>query len=282
MVSSATAFTMKLSVYHPSVSSLLRISLLSLFGLCLSFVCSAQTVGARRLVSFGASAGLTDDTLYLDIDQDIAVQLLPFDELIKVAILHSPLIKYQNEVSNSLNSAYAISKTQILQNMNSYVNYSAGNQSILSSGGPGRPGETLGQIANGYRVGVDVRVSLFDLFGRRHLIRQAHSNYRASIVQKETIVMQLKRELITIYQDMITAQQVLKLRLMDEQASLAAYRIAEVEMQKGRINADVLAGATSRYIETKSISEQVKGDFLKNVRYFETLMGVPIQRLKRN
>lgn len=273
---------MKLFVCRPLVSSLLRISLLVLPGVYVSSVCPAQTVSARRLVSFGASAGLTDDTLYLDIDQDIAVQLIPFDELIKVAVLHSPFIKYQNEVSNSLSSAYAVSKTQILQNVSGFSNYSSGNQSILSSGGTARPGETLGQIANGYRVGVDLRVSLFDLFGRRHIIRQAHSNYRASILQKETIEMQLKRELITIYQDMITAQQVLKLRLIDEQASLAAYRIAEVEIQKGRINADVLANATSRYVETKSTSEQVKGDFLKNVRYFETLMGVPIQRLKRN
>jgi outer membrane protein TolC len=191
-------------------------------------------------------------------------------------------------VSNSLNSAYHISKVLILQNATGFGNYAGGNQTILATGGtsaatggPARLGETIGQIANGYRVGVDVRISLYDLFGRKHQIREAQANYRASVLQKETIEMQLKRELITIYQDMITAQQVLKLRLIDEQASLAAYRIAEVELQKGRVNADILASATSRYIETKSAAEQVKGDFLKNVRYFETLVGVPIQRLKR-
>lgn len=276
-------------VYRPLASAICRISLLVLFGLFGNGVCSAQTVGARRIVSFGASSGLTDDTLYLDIDQDIAVQLLPFDELMKVAIKHSPALKYQDEVSNLLNSAYEVSKMQILQNATGFANYAGGNQTILATGGtsaatggPARLGETIGQIANGYRVGVDVRVSLYDLFGRKHQIRQAHANYRASLLQKQTVEMQLKRELITIYQDMITAQQVLKLRLVDEQASLAAYRIAELELQKGRINADVLASATNRYVETKSVAEQVKGDFLKNVRYFETLVGVPVQRLKRN
>ena len=279
---------MKFCVYKLPMSTLRQIALLILFGVLSDSICHAQVTGARRLVSFGSASGLTDDTLYLDIDQDIAVQLVPFDELVKIAVLHSPVIKYQNEVSNSLNSAYHISKVLILQNATGFGNYAGGNQTILATGGtsaatggPARLGETIGQIANGYRVGVDVRISLYDLFGRKHQIREAQANYRASVLQKETIEMQLKRELITIYQDMITAQQVLKLRLIDEQASLAAYRIAEVELQKGRVNADILASATSRYIETKSAAEQVKGDFLKNVRYFETLVGVPIQRLKR-
>lgn len=275
---------MKLNMYQSSIVNLLyHIILLILFGLFLDVTCSAQTVGARRLVSFGAASGLADDTLYLDIDQDIAVQLIPFEEVMKVAVLHSPLIKYQNEISNSLNSAYAMSKVQILQNVSGFANYSGGNQTLLATS-PSIPTgrESIGQLANGYRVGVDLRISLFDLFGRKHMVRQAYSNYQASVVQKETIVLQLKRELITIYQDMITAQQVLKLRLIDEQASLAAYRIAEVELQKGRISADVLANATNRYVETKTTSEQVKGDFLKNVHYFETMVGVPIHRLKRN
>lgn len=275
---------MKRNMYQSQIiSSSYHIILLVLFGLFLNVDSSAQTVGARRLVSFGASSGLADDTLYLDIDQDIAVQLIPFEEVMKVAVLHSPLIKYQNEITNSLNSAYAISKVQILQNVSGFANYSGGNQTLLATSRTIPTGqESIGQLANGYRVGVDLRISLFDLFGRKHLVRQAHSNYQASVVQKETIVLQLKRELITIYQDMITAQQVLKLRLIDEQASLAAYRIAEVELQKGRISADVLANATNRYVETKTTSEQVKGDFLKNVHYFETMVGVPIQRLKRN
>lgn len=275
---------MKRNMYQSFIIGLFsHIILLILFGLFLNVDCSAQTVGARRLVSFGASSGLADDTLYLDIDQDIAVQLIPFEEVMKVAVLHSPVIKYQNEITNSLNSAYAISKVQILQNVSGFANYSGGNQTLLATSPTIPTGrESIGQLANGYRVGVDLRISLFDLFGRKHLVRQAHSNYQASVVQKETIVLQLKRELITIYQDMITAQQVLKLRLIDEQASLAAYRIAEVELQKGRISADVLANATNRYVETKTTSEQVKGDFLKNVHYFETMVGVPIQRLKRN
>ncbi len=254
-----------------------------LIGLVVTTISYGQNRSARGLVSFGPSAGLADDTLYLDVNQDIAVQLLPFEDVLKIAVAHSPLIKYQAEVANSLNSSYSIAKTQILQNVSGYGNYSGGNQAIVSSGGTTLNGrDAIGQIANGYRVGVDVRITLYDLFGRKHQIKQAYSNYRAAVIQKDVTELQLKRELVTVYQDMITTQQVLKIRLIDEQASLAAYRIAESEIQKGKINAEMLAGATSRYVETKSITEQVKGEFLKNVHQFEALVGVPIQRLKRN
>lgn len=221
-----------------------------------------------------------NDTTFLDVDQDIAIQLMPFDDLVRIAVAYSPVVKYQNEVVSSLSSARNLAKVQILQNASGFANYSTGDQTVLTTGVNQR-GDALGQIANGYRVGVDLRVSLYDLFGRKHQIKQADATYRASVVQKDIIELQLRREMITIYQDMITAQQVLKYRLMDEQSALAALRIIEAENQKGRVTSEVFATATNRYVETKVITEQVKGDFLKNVHQFESLVGVPIQRMKR-
>ena len=251
-----------------------------------------QSRGARGMVSFGSAAGLADDTLYLDINQDIAVQLLPFDDLMKIAVSHSPLIRYQDEVANSLSAAERVARVQILQNVAGFGNYSVGNQSLTGPGlgtqvqVPGQtPGQTSGtslQLSNGYRVGVDVRFPLFELFGRKHLIRQANANYKAAVIQKETIELEIKRELITIYQDMITAQQLLKILLIDEQASLTALRVGESAIQKAQITADALSMTTSRYVQAKAASEGAKGNFLKNVRYFEALVGLPIQRLKRN
>ncbi|QHV98968.1 hypothetical protein GJR95_29925 [Spirosoma endbachense] len=273
---------MKVYFSRLSITRYYQTSLILLFSLFVSSICYGQKATGRRLMMFGQSSGLANDTVYLDIDQDIAVQLIPFDELVKIAITNSPLIKYQNEVANSLDASYQGTKSQILQNLGGSANYSGGNQSILSSGGTVTNRDPIGQIANGYRVGVDLRVSLYDLFGRKHQIRQAYSNYRAAVIQKETIEQQIKRELIVLYQDMITSQQILKFRLIEEQASLAAFRVAELEVQKGKITAEYLASATSRYIETKATTEQVKGEFLKNVHIFETMMGLPIQRLKRN
>ena len=260
-----------------------RLSLL----LIICLLCTTSSLGqggARGMVAFGKATGLSGDTLYLDVNQDIGAQLLPFDQIVKIAAANSPLLKYQDEVINSLNAATAVTRSQIMQNLTGFSNYSGGNQTLLASGVSGTEGRTgsIGQLTNGWRVGIEARISLYDLFGRKHLIRQAEATQQAGERQKDVALLQLKRELITIYQDMLTAQQVLKIRLLDEQASLTAYRIAEAELQKGRLTAELMANATTRYVETKSISEQVKGEFLKNVHTFEALVGVPIQRLKRN
>lgn len=260
-----------------------RLSLL--FILCLPVATSSfGQGGARGMVAFGRATELAGDTLYLDVNQDIGAQLLPFDQIVKIAAANSPILKYQDEVINSLNAATAVTRSQILQNLTGFSNYSGGNQTLLATGVPDATGGrgSVGQLTNGWRAGIEAHISLYDLFGRKHQIRQAEATQQAGERQRDIVLLQLKRELITIYQDMLTAQQVLKIRLIDEQASLAAYRIAEVELQKGRISAELMANATTRYVQTKSISEQVKGEFLKNVHTFEALVGVPIQRLKRN
>ncbi|AQG80770.1 TolC family protein [Spirosoma montaniterrae] len=235
------------------------------------------------MVSFGKSAGLSNDTLYLDVNQDIAVQLLPFDDLMKLAIAYSPFIRSQNETTSSLEAAYAMTKAQLLQNVSGFANYSGGNQSIVAVGDPNTNlnQNPLGQFSNGYRAGVSASISLFDLFGRKHVVRQAYHNHRAAIAQKDLAELMLRRELIVLYQDMITSQQILKVRIMEEQASLTALRLAEAENQKGRGTLETLASATSRYYQSKASSEEGKGTFLKNIHTFEAMLGVPIQRLKR-
>ncbi len=243
--------------------------------------CAGQ--GSRGLVSFGPATNLANDTLYLDANQDLANQLLSFDEVFKIALDHSPTLHYQNEIINGQKATYEVVKKQILQNFGTSGNYSLGNQQIVSSGTTltGSNGTAL-QLSNGYRFGIDARVSLYDVFGRKYQLKQVQSSIRASELQKEITALQFRRELIEIYQDMLTTQQVLKIRLLDEQASLAAYRVAEADLRRGQLTAEVMAGATSRYVESKAIAEQVKGEFLKRVYVFEALVGVPIQKLRRN
>jgi outer membrane protein TolC len=245
--------------------------------------------GSRGLVSFGKPSSRASDTLYLDANQDLGGQLLAFDDIYKIALINSPVLRYQDAVVNIQKAGYELTKKQILQNFSTSGNYSVGNQSLGNQtnnvqGGttPGTVNTTSLQLSNGYRVGVDARISLYDLFGRKHQLRQAQTNLRAAEVQKDVINQQLRRELIVVYQDMMTAQQVLKIRLLDEQAALAAYRVAEVDLRRGQLTAEAMASTTSRYVEAKAVSEQVKGEFLKGVYVFEALVGVPIQKLRRN
>lgn len=256
------------------------------FGLCFfgRSTCYGQgspNASNKPVQALEASAqGAPLDSMTFDFNKDISIQLVPFEDMYKLALAYSPLVKFEGAVSNSQLAALQLSKLQVLQNATGYANYSTGNQAILSTGT--NVSDQLGQISNGYRVGVNVAISLHDLFGRPQQIRLAKANYEATIERKRTAEIQLKKELFNMYQDLILAQRILQVRLRDDQASLAAFRIAEVELQQGKITPETHAFNSNRYAETRSTVEQAKTIFIKSIYALELAIGVPISQLKRN
>ena len=224
--------------------------------------------------------GLPIDSMGFDFDREIAVQLIPFDEIFKLALAYAPSVKFEGAVANAQASAYRLAKLQVLQNFTGYANYSTGNQAILSTGTNAT--DQLGQISNGYRAGVNVAISIHDLLGRPHQIRLAQANYEATQERRRTAEIQLKRDVFNLYQDLILAQRILQIRLRDDQASLASFRIAEVELQKGKITPEAHSFNSNRYAETRSTVEQAKTQFIKSMYALELFVGVPIHQLKRN
>jgi outer membrane protein TolC len=253
---------------------------LLLGGLLLTTESYGQFTGVRRTVLSGKPPVIPLDTFQLDLSKDIAGQLMSFNDMYNLAVSLSPLIKFQNEQGVVLDATYQLSKLEILNRANASANYSTGNQVLISNDATLPNGGTLGQISNGYRVGVGVQFSLFDIFGRPQQIRQARANYQAGLMQKEITKLELKRELITVYQDLITAQQVMKIQLQEEQSALTTYQVAELESKQGTLKAEQLAEIYSRYAQAKAVAEQSKGNFLKNAYFLETLVGVPLNQMK--
>lgn len=214
-----------------------------------------------------------------DIDQDLSDQLLSYEELYQLALTYSPLLKFETESATAMNAMYRLSRIQILQNLNGFANASTGNQGIVSFSPLGV--DNTGQIANGYRAGVNVQMSLYDLFGRNQLIRQARANYNAALLRRDVTAQALQRDLITIYQDLLTSQRVYRIRLDDVAISYTSLQMAEVESKQGRLLADNYASASSRYAQAKTQAEADRGQLLKNLNYLAILVGVPMQKLKR-
>lgn len=233
---------------------------------------------AKPIVS--AADGILADSLGFDFNRDIAVQLISFDEIFQLALAYAPTVKFERAIANSQLAALQLSKLQVLQNLTGYANYSTGNQVILSTGT--NVSDQLGQIANGYRAGVNVAISIHDLFGRPQQIRLARANYESTQERRRTAEILLKRDVFNLYQDIILAQRVLQIRLRDDQASLAAFRIAEIELQKGKIAPEAHAFNSNRYAETRTTVEQAKTQFIKSIYALELVVGVPIHQLKRN
>lgn len=271
---------MNMSLYKVSKPLILSILGISLGSQLFINKCYAQSPAAKKAAPQQRITTLTvPDSLQLDLSQDVAAQLMSFEDIYELAISTSPLIKYQDQIATSQNAAYKLSKLEIFNQVTGFVNLSNGNQSIISSNL--NNGDALGQISNGYRAGFNAQISIANLLGRSQLIRQARANFQAATVQKDIVKLQLKRELITAYQDLITSQQVLKVRIGDEQTAFAAYQVADLEARQGRKSPAEVAGSNSLYSQARTIAEESKGNFIKNAYYLEALVGVPIQQLKR-
>ncbi|WP_428657806.1 TolC family protein [Runella sp.] len=234
---------------------------------------------STRKVPVNARVGIKD-SIFIDFSKDITTQLLPFEDLYELTLTHSPLLKYEKEVATSQKATYKLAKMQILQSVSGGGNYSTGNQAIISTG-TGATGNSIGQIANGYRFGVNFQISLLDVVGRKQQMNLATANYQAISLRQEIAEQQIKRELINLYQDLVTAQQLLKLRLQDEVMATTAFQIAEVEFRQRKITAETFTGLSKSFLEMKSSIEEARGTFLKNLYNLEAVVGVPIKSLTR-
>ncbi|GAB3280985.1 hypothetical protein GCM10027347_56450 [Larkinella harenae] len=222
--------------------------------------------------------GSVVDTVSFDLRATIAEQLLPFDSLVRIATQYSPLMRLEDAAIDSKEAQYRYSKTTFLQYVYPFVNYATGNQALISSGSLQ---SDVVQLANGYRAGFNFQIPISELFGRRQRIRETQANYRVALAQRDATRQRIKRELIVVYQGLLTAQRKLQARMREEQVALVAYRVAEVDLQKGKIAPAELARISSFYGTAQSYVEEERGDFLRNFYDLEALVGVPLLQLKK-
>ncbi|MBD2756223.1 TolC family protein [Spirosoma validum] len=217
------------------------------------------------------------DTFLLDFNKDIVDQILPFDSLYQLAVKNSPVLKFERANGEAEKANYNFSKIVVLKNVYPFLNYSNGTQSLASNG---TLVSDLSQIINGYRYGINVQIPFDELIGRKSKMRQAAATYRAVVARREIEELNLKREMIKVYQDMLTSQRILRVRYRDEQTSGMAFQVAEVELKQGKIEPRELAQISNFYAQAKSATEYQSGEFLKHFYDLQALIGVPIQYLQ--
>lgn len=228
------------------------------------------------LISFRSTA--QTDTLYLDLNRDLGEQLLPFEELYQLALKVSPTLK--EETAQAEGKAYAVSlaKIDVLQTLSLTANYAMGNQALVSNGTTSF--ETL-QLSNGYRGGVSLTLPIYALVGRKARVRQAEAGYRSNLARTETVKLALRRDLYKLYQDILTAQRVLNILILEEQNFLVRQRKSELEWQNGRATFEEYAGVNTLYTDVRVKVENARGSFLSLLFDLTVLTGRDIAQLKR-
>lgn len=228
------------------------------------------------LISFRSTA--QTDTLYLDLNRDLGEQLLPFEELYQLALKVSPTLKEETALAEGKAYAVSLAKIDVLQTLSLTANYAMGNQALVSNGTTSF--ETL-QLSNGYRGGVSLTLPIYALVGRKARVRQAEAGYRSNLARTETVKLALRRDLYKLYQDILTAQRVLNILILEEQNFLVRQRKSELEWQNGRATFEEYAGVNTLYTDVRVKVENARGSFLSLLFDLTVLTGRDIAQLKR-
>jgi outer membrane protein TolC len=216
------------------------------------------------------------DTALLDVSKSLAEQMLPFDRIYQLALEHSPAVRFEDAMVDGKVANLQVTKVLILQGVSPFFTYASGNQAYLNTGSVS---SDFIQLANGHRYGVNIQLALSEVVGRRHRLSQMRSELKAANARRDLIRVELQRDLNRSYQATMTAHRLLGIRIRDAQTALIAFRIAEVEMQQGKITSVAFASVSNVLAIAQSNVEKERGDFLTYLYDMVALTGVPLASL---
>ncbi len=229
---------------------------------------------ARKAVS--TSIPVPSDTALLDVSKSLAEQMLPFDQIFQLALEHSPAVRFEDAMVEGKVANLRVTKVLILQGVSPFFTYASGNQAYLNTGSVS---SDFIQLANGHRFGVNIQLALSEVVGRRFRINQMQSELKAANARREMSKVELQRDLNRSYQATMTSHRLLGIRIRDAQSALISFRIAEVEMQQGKITSVAFASISNVMAIAQANVEKERGDFLTYLYDMVALTGVPLAAL---
>lgn len=255
---------------------MLKSFLFTIFGCALCMFGYAQDFEGR-------SMSLANDSLWshgsFDFNKSLKEQLLSLDSIIIIAIENNPQVQFEEALVERSEHNVENTKRLWLNNIYGSAGYNGGNQSIILN-----QTEAINEssnITNGYRWGVNVRIPLYELFGRKSQVKMMQAEFEASHKQYEVRALEVQQQVIKAYFDLINSQELVRTRLRDYQTQASNLELARIELMKGNLEMSEFARFSNVATNSESTFLNAKQQFYTAFYVFETVVGVEITLLKR-
>jgi len=208
--------------------------------------------------------------------QDLETQLLPLDEIIAIAAEKSPYIKVEDASIKARKQEIHLARKDWQKDIQAFGNYATGDQKFgVSYGNFDRQTNFL----NGYRVGVNVSIPLFDVTARHNRIKFSKAELEMAQSNRDRVIVELKRQIAAEYSNLIAAQKLLKIRSEGLQNSQLVYQMAEKQFKEGTISLEDYSSVSNTLFMAESNYEIARKDYNTIYKQFEYLIGVSIGSL---
>ena len=215
----------------------------------------------------------------LDEQKELQQQMVPLDSILELAVKNSPAVKFQGDLIESAKSQLEFSKKLWTNNIVGFVNYSVGNQSIVSADSQSPGTQTSSNITNGLRMGIQINLPLYELIGRKSRIKIYKYDLNSTINKKDESVQELKKEVILQYYNLLYASNLLAIRSEAKQSAINQYSIAEKQFRDGIIEIGELSRLKTFDVNARADYEEAKRQFSTYFNQFEILIGAPFEQL---
>ena len=247
--------------------SIIKPGIFLLFFLLTCFISHAQTDDKKNTPAL------------LDEQKDLQAQLIPLDSIIEIAVQHSPSVKFQTNLIASAKSQLEFSKRLWTNNIVGFVNYSSGNQSIVTADSQNAGSLSASNITSGYRMGVQLNLPLYELVGRKSRINLYKYELNSTVDKKDESIQELKKEVIQAYYSLLYYSNLLNIRSEAKQSTINQYLLAQNQFKDGIIDIAELSRLKTIEVNARADYEEAKRQFSTLYFQLEPLIGVPIQQL---
>lgn len=210
--------------------------------------------------------------------------LPPLQKLLDYAAINSPIVKEQEAMSEHFGETEKITHKLWMDKVFMDLGAQrANNGAVLNVNNNLSESEFNSlsfQNLNSLRLGVAVRLSLYDGFARKNLIKQAQFRKIASEQHTQYLKQEVKFRIIEAYKDAQLAFKLLNIKADKKYALFIQKEMAEKEFQQSQIHISELSRVTELSSNAYAEFEQASNNYEKLYLQLEILIGTPLSSLK--
>jgi outer membrane protein TolC len=211
------------------------------------------------------------------LTDDISRIIPPMSVLLDSAYAHDPTLRF-NELQYLINKGnLRTAQSQWTQDLGLQANAGYGTFDYLYSNSVGSSTQqttTLRQNETQYGVGAFVRLPLYDLVNRRNQIKIGKAVVDQAKALSDTRKNEIRELIITQYNDILTKQNLLKIKSKYLETSRINTQMAEKGFVKGTVSVDDYSRVSEIGSRTESDFETAKMDFINSYMIMEVITGM--------
>lgn len=250
-------------------------------GLYIPIRVNAQSAASNSIQEQGLLSinGEITNIKTIDLSKDLRDQLVPLDSLISIATLNSPTIKAQDALIDAGTEQVKLASREWQNGVFGTFTQSLGNQSSFLNSNMEPDVMQTATLQTGFRLGFNVNVPLFLLFGRTSRINVYKHDLEVRKQNSEKIKMDVSRQVVYEYNNMLTAQKMMMISNAARGTSRLLLDMAEKQFSQGDISISEFSTLSAIATKAETDYEISKREFYSNYQQLEKLLGKRLDTL---